>query len=55
MLKALYSSADEGGSDGKSSDKGGFKNSLKKIAMSAFKNTEPMRKDFRKLKQNIFK
>jgi hypothetical protein len=55
MLKALYSSADESGSDGKSSDKGGFKNSLKKIAMSAFKNTEPMRKDFRKLKQNIFK
>lgn len=51
MLKGLYSSADEDKSD----SKGGFKNSLKKIAMSALKGTEPIKKDLRKLKQNIFK
>ena len=55
MLKALYSSSGDGESVGKSADKGGFKNSLKKIAMGAFKGTEPIKKDLRKLKQNIFK
>lgn len=48
MLKALYSSADEKGDKTKSSEKGGFGSSLKKMAIDAIKNTK-------KVKQNIFK